>query len=113
MFGGRMGGAADLRQQSRRGNRVEEIAAAARLHARDQMPRGVDMRHDVDGPASRPWLVRDAAGILRLGIEPAANAGIGAEQRNRAGLPFGFLDGMADVLFPPDLSLQFFALPST
>ena len=33
MFGGGISRAADLRQQARRRNRVEEIAAAARLHS--------------------------------------------------------------------------------
>src|SRR5260370_24241797 len=78
----------------------------ARLHARDQMPRRVDRRHDRDGPASRPWFVGSSPGILRLGLEPAADAGIGAEQRNRAELPFGFLDDMADVLLLPDIALE-------
>ena len=106
VLGGRIGRASDLRQQSGGGNRVEEIAAAARLHARDQMPRGVDMRHDVNGPALRPWLVGSAAGILRHRIESAADAGVGAKQRNRTELFFSFLDDMADVLLLPHIAFE-------
>ena len=65
MFGRRIGRASDLREQARRGNRVEEITAAARLEARDQVPRGVNMRHDVDRPASLPRFIRRAAPIHR------------------------------------------------
>ena len=106
MLGGRISRAADLRQQAGRRNRVEEIAAAARLHARDQMPRGIDMRHDMDRPASRPRLVGGAAGIVRHRIEAAADAGIGAEQRDRAELPLGLLDDMEDVLFLRDIAFE-------
>ncbi len=70
------------------------------------MPRGIDMRHDVDRPASRPRLVGSAAGILRQRIETAADAGIGAEQRDRAELPLGFLDDVADVFLPADIAFE-------
>src|SRR5712691_13196978 len=102
MLGRRIGRTSDLRKKSGGGNRVEKITLPARLHARDQMPRGVDMRHDVNSPASRPRLVGSSAGVLRQRIEPAADAGVGAEQRNRAELPFGFLDDVADVFLLPD-----------
>src|ERR1700704_3583574 len=70
------------------------------------MTRRVDMRHDVDGPASRPRLVRSSAGILRPRIEPAADAGIGAEQRNRAKLPLGLLDDVKNVFLLPDIAFE-------
>ncbi len=70
------------------------------------MPRGVDMRHDVNSPAPRPRLVGIAAGILRQRIEAAADAGIGAEQFNRAKLAFGFLDEVEDVFLLPDIAFE-------
>src|SRR6478752_9461011 len=70
------------------------------------MPRRIDVGHDVDRPASRPWLVGSSAGVVRQGIEPAADAGIGAEQRNRAELTLGFLDDVADVCLLPDIALE-------
>ena len=54
----------------------------------------------------RPRLVGGAAGIHRQRIETAADAGIGAEQRDRAELPLGFLDDVADVLFLPDIAFE-------
>src|ERR1700761_5359034 len=106
MLGRRISGAADLRQQAGRGNRVEEIAAAARLISRDKMASGIDMGHHMDRPAPRPWLVRGTAGIHRHGIETAADAGIGAEQRDRAELPLGLLDDVQYVLFLGDITLE-------
>src|SRR5260221_8974162 len=41
MFRGRIGRTSDLRQKSRSRDRIEEIAAAASLHARDKMPRAI------------------------------------------------------------------------
>ena len=70
------------------------------------MPRGVDMRHDMDGPAFGPWLIGIAAGVLRQRIETAADAGIGAEQRNRPEPPLGFLDDVANVFFLPDIAFE-------
>ena len=58
VLGRRIGAAADLRQQPGRRHGVEEIAAAARAHARHQMAGGIDMRHHVDRPAARPAVVR-------------------------------------------------------
>src|SRR5260370_19287504 len=104
MLGRRIGRTSGLRTRSGGGNGVEKITAAAGLHARDQMPRRVDMRHDVDRPASRPWLVGSSAGVIRQGIETAADAGIGAEQRNRTELPLGFLDDVAAVCLLPDIA---------
>ena len=85
---------------------LRKYAAAARLHARDQMPRGVDMRHDVDRPALRKRLVGGAAGIHRQRIEAAADAGVGTKQRNRAEFSFGFLDDVDDVLFLADIAFE-------
>src|SRR5260221_9472129 len=76
MLGRRINGASDLRKEPGCGNRVEEIPLPARLHARDQMPRGVDMGHDMNSPASRPRLVGSAAGVFRQRIETASAAGI-------------------------------------
>ena len=70
------------------------------------MPRGIDMRHDMDRPASLPRFVRAAAGVHRHRIEAAADAGIGAEQRDRAELALGFLDDAEDVLLPPDIAFE-------
>src|SRR5438128_10006162 len=98
MLGGGISCTADLRKKTRGRDRVEEIAAAARLVARHQMPRGIDIRHHMDGPASLPRLVRGAAGIDRQGIEAAADAGIGAEQRDGAELPLGLIDDGMHVL---------------
>jgi hypothetical protein len=106
MLGGRIGRAADLRQQAGRRNRVEEIAAAARLHARDQVPRRIDMGHDMNGPAALPRLVGASAGIHRHRIEAAADAGIGAEQRNRAELMLGLLDDVKDILLLSDIAFE-------
>ena len=39
-------------------------------------------------------------------IEAAADAGIGAEQRDRAETFLGFLDDVADVLFLPDIAFE-------
>ena len=64
------------------------------------------MRHDVNGPASRPRLVGGSAGIDRQRIEAAADAGIGAEQRDRAELLLGLLDDVADVFFLPDIAFE-------
>jgi len=70
------------------------------------MPRSIDMRHDVDRPASRPWLIGSSAGVLGQRVEPAADAGIGAKQRNRAELPLGLLDDVADVFLLPDIAFE-------
>ena len=70
------------------------------------MPRGIDMRHDMDGPASRERLVGSPAGILRQRIETAANAGIGAEQGDRAEQPLGFVDEVEDVVLLPDIAFE-------
>ena len=70
------------------------------------MPRSIDMRHDVDRPASRPWLIGSSAGVLGQRVEPAADAGIGAKQRNRAELPLGLLDDVADILLFPDVAFE-------
>src|SRR5690348_2809454 len=63
------------------------------------MPRGIDMRHHMNGPAAREWFIGIAAGIFRTGIEAAADAGIGTKQRDRAEQPLSLLDHVADVLF--------------
>jgi hypothetical protein len=68
--------------------------------------RGVDMRHDMDGPAPRKWLIGSAAGIFGTWIETAADAGVGAEQRDRAEFSFGFLDDMDDVFFQTDIAFE-------
>ena len=47
-----------------------------------------------------------AAGIFGHRIETAADAGIGAEQRNRAELPFGLLDQVDDILFLADVAFE-------
>src|ERR1700739_940003 len=70
------------------------------------MPRGVDMRHDVDGPALAPRLIGCAAGILRHRIEPAADAGVRTKQRNRTKPPLGFLDDITDVLLLADIAFE-------
>ena len=70
------------------------------------MPRGIDMRHDMNGPASRPGLVGGSAGIDRQRIEAAADAGIGAEQRDRAELMLGLLDDVKDVLLLSDIAFE-------
>src|SRR5882724_9476526 len=70
MLGCRIGRASYLRQQAGGGNRVEEIPLPARLHAWNQMPRGIDMRHDVDRPASRPRLVGMPPAFSDLGSKP-------------------------------------------
>ena len=70
------------------------------------MPRGIDMRHDMDRPASRPRLVGSAAGVFRKRIEAAADTGIGAEQRDRPELPLGFLDHVLDVFLLPDIAFE-------
>jgi hypothetical protein len=70
------------------------------------MPRGVDMGHDVNGPAFRPRLIGGTAGVLRQRIETAADAGIGAEQRNRTEPPLGFLDQVADVFLLSDIAFE-------
>ncbi|MGY4422323.1 hypothetical protein ACVWY2_004772 [Bradyrhizobium sp. JR6.1] len=106
VLGGRIGRAADLRQQARGRDRVEEVAAAASLHARHQMPCGIDMRHHMDRPAPRPRLVRGAAGIFRQRIEAAADAGVGAEQRDRTEHALGLVDHVQDVLLLPDIALE-------
>src|SRR5713101_9117692 len=70
------------------------------------MPRRIDVGHDMDRPTSRPRLVGSSTGVIRQWIEPSADAGIGAEQRNRAELPLGFLDDVADVCLLPDIALE-------
>ena len=70
------------------------------------MPRRIDMRHDVDRPAALPGLIRGAAGIDRHRIEAAADAGIGAEQFDRAELPLGLLDDVGDLFFLRDVASE-------
>src|SRR5258708_24027403 len=74
MLGRRIRRTSHLRQQAGGGNRVEEIPLPARLHAWDQMPRGIDMRHDMDRPASRPRLVGTGARVFPQRFENAADA---------------------------------------
>src|SRR6185295_2477358 len=90
----------------RRRNRVEEVAAAARLHARDQVPRRIDMRHDMNGPASLPGFVGSSARVGGQRIKTAADAGVGAEQRDRAELLLGLLDNVKDILFLADIAFE-------
>src|SRR5260221_12213112 len=70
------------------------------------MPRGINVRHDMNSPASRPGFVGIAAGILRQRIETTADAGVGAEQLDRAKLAFGFLNDVADVFLLPDIAFE-------
>src|SRR5438132_924365 len=70
------------------------------------MPRRIDMRHDMNSPASRPRLVRISARVLRQRIEAAADPGIRAEQCDRAELALGFLDDVKDVLFLADIAFE-------
>ena len=64
------------------------------------------MRHDMNGPASLPRFVGASAGIDRHRIETAADAGIGAEQRDRAELALGLLDDVKDILLLSDIALE-------
>ena len=80
MLGGRVDGAADLRQEPGRRHGVEEIAAAARLHARHQKAGGENMGHDIDAPCPLPDGDRGAGGVGERGIEAGGDAGIGAEE---------------------------------
>ncbi len=64
------------------------------------------MGHNVDRPAPLPRLVRGAAGIHRHRIEAAADARIGAEQFDRAELPFGLLDDVGDLFFLRDIASE-------
>ena len=64
------------------------------------------MGHDMDRPASRPWLVGTAAGIHRQRVEAGADAGIGTEQRDRSEFLFGFLDDVADIAFLRDIAFE-------
>ena len=70
------------------------------------MPRRIDMGHDMNRPASLPRFVGASAGIHRQRIEAAADAGIGAEQRDRAELTLGLLDDVKDVLFLADIAFE-------
>ena len=70
------------------------------------MPRRINMRHHMDGPTSRERLVGVAAGILRQRIEAAADAGIGAKQRDRAEQPLGFLDDVDNVFLLRDIAFE-------
>jgi len=60
----------------------------------------------MNGPASLPRLVGASAGIHRQRIETAADAGIGAEQRDRAELMLGLLDDVKDILLLSDIAFE-------
>ena len=64
------------------------------------------MGHDMNRPASLPRFVGVSAGIHRQRIETAADAGIGAEQRNRAELLLGRLDDVKDILLLSDIAFE-------
>ena len=85
------------RQQSRGGSRVEEIAGAAREHARHQRARREHMAHDMDAPAHVPIGV--GGGLLSL----AREAGVGKEHVDRAIFVFGGGDQRLDVFLQPDI----------
>ena len=70
------------------------------------MPRRIDVGHDMNRPASRPRLVGGATGIFGQRVETAADTGIGAEQRDRAKLPLGFVDDVENILFLADIALE-------
>ena len=62
------------------------------------------MRHDMDGPASRPRLVRRPASILRHHVKAAADARIRAEQIDGAELLFGFVDDAENITLLADIA---------
>jgi hypothetical protein len=71
------------------------------------MPRRIDMRHDVNRPASRPRLVGGFRRVGRTaGSKAAADAGIGTEQCDLAELTFGLLDDVKDVFLLSDIAFE-------
>ena len=70
------------------------------------MPRGIDMRHHMNGPTARPGFVGASPGIDRQRIEAAADAGVGTKQRDRPKLLFGFLDDVKDILLLADIAFE-------
>jgi hypothetical protein len=70
------------------------------------MPRRVNMRHDVNGPASRKRFIRTAAGIRRQRIDAGKDAGVRTKQRDRPEQPLGFLDHVKDVFFLRNIAFE-------
>ena len=85
VLGGGIHRRADLAQQPRGRNRVQEIARPALHHARQRGTRGIDMRHDMHAPTALPRRVRRGGRIVEIRIG-RNDTGIAAEQADRAHL---------------------------
>ena len=88
VLGDRVRARADLGEQPGRRRRREEVARAALQPARHQAPRRVHVRHDVDAERELPAL---------LEADPAADAGVRAEQVDRPELRLGAVHQRVDL----------------
>ena len=92
-----IGGAADLVEQSGCRSGMQEVAAAALGHSRNEMTGRIDMGHDVDFPAGEPLLV----GRLLAGAQ--THPGVTAKQVDGPDLIFGLCDDPLDIGFTADI----------
>jgi hypothetical protein len=100
MLGRGIRGVADLAQEPRGRGHTDEVSPASFDHARQQGASGVDMRHDVDVPASLPPVLdRNDAAIpgCRVPVRiTVADARVGYEQINRPDVTFKVFDQRLD-----------------
>jgi hypothetical protein len=99
VLGHRVGRRSDLRQQPGGRSRVEQVAAAAFDHARNQVARRVHMGHQIDVPVALPVIVG------HLGSARDRDAGIGAEQVDRAVLALDALYEAPDIVLDGHVDL--------
>ena len=93
VFGDTVGRRADLVQKPRGGGGVQQIAAAPRLHQRDEVPRGPDVGHDVHFPDALPLIVG------RVHAAAHGDACVGPEQVDGADVGLHLVDHPGDLLF--------------
>ena len=97
MFRDTVSGTTDLIEEAGCGGGDQEVAPAARGHAGDEVPRRVDVRHDVDIPALLPLQVG------RVEVRTQPDACVGAIEVDRPERRFGVLDDPGDVGFIRDV----------
>lgn len=97
-------GIPDLIEQACGRNGVEEISAPARDHSGQQGPGRIDVRHDVNRPASQPGFVGRRGYVIRCPAE-ISNAGIRTKQTDGADLVLGFLHQFADMVLVADVAM--------
>jgi hypothetical protein len=94
---------ANLIEQAGRRDGVQEIAATAGDHARQAGARRIDVRHDIDLPATLPLRIGRRRAVVWPPAE-VADARIGTEKSDRAGHAFGLVDDADDVVLPGDVT---------